>query len=160
MKRSFTSVTLAISFLCLGLGVAYYIGAGSLPAAQAKQEFKNCSLSNLKGTYGYTLTGFYSPSPGFNVPLGVVGTGTIGEDGSIDNNDTLVINGVVTENRVYSGTITLNPGNPCTGKITYANGIKDNFVVTGDGEIQAIQTAPEAPATALQAVVTGTAKRQ
>jgi hypothetical protein len=159
MKRSVISVALAIALL--GLGIASYIGAGSLPAAQAKHDSKNCSLSNLKGSYGYTLTGFYSPSPGFNVPLGVVGTATLSEDGRVANNDTLVVNGVVTENRIYAGTVTLNPGNPCTGKIAYDNGLKDNFVVVDDGEeLQFIQTAPEAPATALQAVVTGAAKRQ
>jgi hypothetical protein len=62
---------------------------------------------------------------------------------------------------MYSGTITLNANDPCSGKITYNNGLKDNFVVVDDGEeIQLIQTAPEAPATALQAVVTGAAKKQ
>ena len=158
MKRSVTSVTLAISFLCLG--IVSYVVTSSLPAAQAKHDSKNCSLSNLKGSYGYTLTGFYSPSPGLNVPLAAVGTGTIGEGGSISNNDTLVVNGVVTENRMYAGTVTLNPGNPCTGKIAFDNGLKDNFVVVDDGEeLQFIQTAPEAPATLLQVVVTGAAKR-
>lgn len=159
MKRSVISVALAIALL--GLGIVSYLGTGSLPAAQAKHDSNNCSLSNLKGSYGYTLTGFFSPSPGFNVPLAAVGTATIGEDGSIANNDTLVVNGVVTENRMYAGTITLNPGNPCTGKVTYSNGLKDNFVVVDDGEeLQVIQTAPEAPATLLQSVVTGAAKRQ
>jgi|SRR5712692_6551971 len=161
MKRSVTSVALAIAFLCLGLGIVSYLGTGSLPAAQAKHDSNDCSLSNLKGSYGYTLTGFFSPSPGFNVPLAAVGTATVGDDGSIVNNDTLVVNGVVTENRMYSGTITLNSGNPCTGKITYSNGLKDNFVVVDDGEeLQFIQTAPQAPATSLQSVVTGAAKRQ
>lgn len=161
MKRSVTSVTLAIAFLCLGLGIVSYLGTGSLRAAQAKHDSNDCSLSNLKGSYGYTLTGFFSPSPGFNVPLGVVGTATLSEDGRVANDDTLVVNGVVTENRMYSGTVTLNSGNPCTGKIAYDNGLKDNFVVVDGGEeLQFIQTAPQAPATSLQAVVTGAAKRQ
>lgn len=161
MKRSVTSVPVAISFLCLALVIVSYIGISkSLPTAQAKQDSKNCSLSNMKAAYGYSLTGFYSPSPGFNVPLAAVGKATIGEDGSISNHDTLVVNGVVTENRMYSGTITLNSGNPCTGKIIFTNGLEDNFVVVNDGaEIQIIQTAPESPATALQVVVTGTAKK-
>jgi hypothetical protein len=162
MKRSVTSITIAISSLTLlSLGIIFYIGTGSVPTAQAKHDSQNCSLSSMKGSYGYTLTGFFSPSPGFNVPLAAVGTATIDEGGSISNNDTLVVNGVVTENRIYSGTIALNSGNPCTGKVTYSNGLKDNFVVVDDGEeLQVIQTAPESPATLLQSVVTGAAKRQ
>lgn len=160
MKKLLASLPLAISFLFLGVGTVTYFDRSSLTTAEAKQGPKNCALSDLKGSYGYTLTGFFSPSPGLNVPLAAVGMATIGEDGSIANNDTLVVNGVVTENRMYAGVITLNPDNPCTGKITFDNGLKNNFVVTGDGnELQFIQTAPEAPATSLQAVVTGAAKR-
>lgn len=160
MKKLSASLPLAISFLFLGVGMVTYLDRSSLTTAEAKQDPKNCALSDLKGSYGYTLTGFFSPSPGLNIPLAAVGMATIGEDGSIANNDTLVVNGVVTENRMYAGVITLNTDNPCTGKITFDNGLKDNFVVTGDGnELQFIQTAPEAPASSLQAVVTGAAKR-
>ncbi len=161
MKRWGISTTIAISFFTLlALGTVVYFGTGGVPEAQAKNNH-NCSLAGMEGTYGYTLTGFFSPVAGTNIPLGAVGTATVGDDGSIANNDTLVVNGVVTENRMYSGTITLNSGNPCTGKITYDNGLKDNFVVVDDGEeMQFIQTAPQAPAPLLQAVVTGAAKRQ
>lgn len=162
MKRSTASTTIAISFLALlGAVTVFYIATGSLPTSHAKNDHKNCSLSSMKGSYGYTLTGFYSPSPGLNVPLGVVGTAIVSDNGAISNNDTLVINGVVTENRMYAGTITLNPDDPCSGKITYENGIKDNLVMMDSGEeVQIIQTAPQAPATALQAVVTGAGKKQ
>lgn len=161
MKKWGMSITVLISFFSLlGLGMVFYLGSGRVPTAHAKHSH-NCSLAGMEGTYGYTLTGFFSPVPGTNIPLGAVGTATIGDDGSIANDDTLVVNGVVTENRMYSGTITLNPGNQCTGKISFDNGLKDNFVVVDDGEeLQFIQTAPQAPASVLQAVVTGAAKRQ
>lgn len=161
MKRSITSITIAISFLSLlSLGIFFYIGSGGVPIAQAKDS-NHCSLSGMAGSYGYSFTGFFSPSPGFNVPIAAVGTATIGEDGSIANNDTLVVNGVVTENRMYSGTITLDSSNPCSGKAIFDNGLKDNFVVVDDGaEVQFIQIAAPAPATALQVVITGAAKRQ
>ena len=160
MKKFLTSLPLAISFFFLGVGMIAYFERSSLTTAAAKQGARNCALSDLKGSYGYTLTGFFSPSPGLNVPLAAVGVATIGEDGSMANNDTLVVNGVVTENRMYAGTITLNPDNPCTGKMIFDNGLKDNFVVTGDGnELQFIQIAPEAPAISLQTLVTGAAKR-
>lgn len=160
MKKLLASLPLAISFLFLCIGIVTYFDGSSLTTAEAKQDPKSCSLSDLEGSYGYTLTGFFSPSPGLNVPLAAVGKATIGEDGSIANHDTLVVNGVVTENRMYAGVITLNPDHPCTGKITFDNGLKNSLVVTSDGnELQFIQTAPEAPATSLQAVVTGTAKR-
>jgi hypothetical protein len=161
MKRSVTSITIAISFLSLlSLGIFFYIGSGTVPTAQAK-DFTHCTLSAMEGTYGYRFTGFFSPSPGFNVPIAAVGTATIGEGGSVANNDTLVVNGVVTENRMYSGTITLDSTNPCSGKAIYENGLKDNFVVVDDGqEVQFIQIAASPPATSLQIVITGTAKRQ
>jgi hypothetical protein len=115
----------------------------------------------MEGSYGYRFTGFFSPSPGVNVPIAAVGTATIGQDGTVANNDTLVVNGVVTENRMYSGTITLDSSNPCSGKAIYDNGLKDNFVVVDDGkEVQFIQIAASAPATTLQVLITGTAKRQ
>jgi len=160
MKKFATSMNITITLLTLlSLEILFHSGSVGPPAAHAKNA-NNCSLDGMAGTYGYTLNGFFSPSPGVNVPLGVVGTATISEQGSISNNDTLVVNGVVTENRIYSGTITLDPNIRCAGKIDYANGIKDNFVVVNSGEeIQLIQTAPEAPATTLQAVVTGSAKK-
>jgi hypothetical protein len=162
MKRTITSFTFALSFLSLlALVIVLYGSGGSMPTAQAKSDPPQCDLSSMKGSYGYTLTGFFSPSPGFNVPLGVVGSATVGEGGVVTNVDTLVVDGQVTENRTYSGTITLNPNNPCTGTIAFENGLKDNFVIVNGGEeIQFIQTAPMAPATSLQVVVTGAAKRQ
>ncbi len=162
MKRIVTSITVALSALStLALGLVFYISGSNVPTAQAKNDSSRCELSSLKGLYGYTLTGFFSPSPGLNVPLGAVGVSTVGEDGAITNVDTLVVNGQVTENRTYSGTITLNSNNRCTGTMTFENGLKDNFVVVNDGEeIQFIQIAPMAPATSLQSVVTGAAKRQ
>lgn len=162
MKRSATSLTIAISFLTLlSLGIISYIGTGGVPTAHAKRDSNPCSLSSMKGSYGYSFTGFVSPSAGFNVPIAAVGTATIGEGGSIANNDTLVVNGVVTENRMYSGTITLNPSNPCSGKAIYDNGLQDNFVVVDDGEeVQFIQIAAPAPGTSFQIVITGAAKRQ
>src|SRR5688572_19330533 len=96
MKRSVTTILIAISFVTLlSLGTISYVGIGGVPSARAKDS-QNCSLGRMKGSYGYTLTGFFSPSPGLNVPLGVVGTAIVGENGSIANNDTLVVNGVVT----------------------------------------------------------------
>lgn len=162
MKRTITSLTLALSILSLlVLAIVVYSSADVVPTAQAKNNSRGCTLSRLEGSYGYTLTGFYSPSPGTNVPLAAVGVATIGENGSINNNDTLVVNGQVTENRMYAGTIALNSDNPCTGTATFTNGLKDNLVVVNDGEeIQFIQTAPESPATSLQVVVTGVAKKQ
>jgi hypothetical protein len=162
MKRTITSITLALSFLSLpALGIVLYGNGSSVPTAQAKNDPPKCDLSSMKGSYGYTLTGFFSPSPGLNVPLGIVGISTVGEDGAITNVDTLVVNGQVTENRTYSGIITLDSNNQCTGTITFENGLKDNFVVVNDGEeVQVIQIAPMAPETSLQVVVTGVAKRQ
>jgi hypothetical protein len=160
MKRFVPSIIIAISFLTLVGLAAFFYGSGSVPTAQAKDS-NHCSLSAMEGSYGYSFTGFFSPSPGFNVPIAAVGTATIGEGGSVANNDTLVVNGVVTENRMYSGTITLDASNPCSGKAVYENGLKDNFVVVDDGEeVQFIQIAAPAPATTLQVVITGAAKRQ
>jgi hypothetical protein len=162
MKRTITSLALALFFLSLlVVGIVVYSSTGGVPTAQANNGSGRCTLSRLKGSYGYTFTGFYSPSPGSNVPLAAVGVATIGEDGSINNIDTFVINGQVTENRMYSGTIALNSDNPCTGTATFTNGLKDNFVVVNEGgELQFIQTAPVEPATSLQVVVTGVAKKQ
>ena len=61
---------------------------------------------------------------------------------------------------MYSGTIALDAVNPCSGRVAYDNGLKDNFVIVDEGEeIQFIQTAAPGPPTTLQIVITGAAKR-
>ena len=59
MKKLITSTTITIcSLALLSVGVFFYVGPDSVPTAHAKEDSNHCLLSSLKGSYGYSFTGF------------------------------------------------------------------------------------------------------
>ncbi len=130
MKRSTIATTFAIVALALGMAPA------------AKADDKGCTNASLKGTYGYTSTGFITVGPAPVGPFAEVGTQTFDGKGGTTATATLSANGNILEITI-TGTYTVKPD--CTGTFTLLvapfNGTTRLFFVLDDNgtEIRAIQ---------------------
>lgn len=82
----------------------------ALPA-QATQ----CSLANVRGSYGYTANGFVAIGPGTFVPVAAAGRITFDGNGQVSGTQTRVVAGASLD-ETYSGTYTVGPD--CTGSFT------------------------------------------
>lgn len=114
--------------------------------SQAQAGDKSCSTAGLKGSYGYTVTGFApGGSSGALVPFVAVGRIVFDGKGNVSTKRTLSVNGAVTRGDVGSGTYTVN--SDCSGSFTItATGLgllRLDLQIDDDGEeIRAIVTNP------------------
>ena len=112
-------------------------------APTAKADNKNCTNASLKGTYGYTSTGFITVGPAPVGPFAEVGTQTFDGKGATTATATLSANGNIVQITI-TGTYTVNPD--CTGTFTllvspFGATTHLFFVVDDNGtELRAIQT--------------------
>jgi len=145
MKRTINAQVLA--------GATAFV-LGIVPAAQA--DDKGCSNATLKGTFGYTTTGFITAPPTLAGPFASVGTQTFDGKGATTARAMVSQNGNIVPVTI-AGTYTVNPD--CTGTFTLQIspvGITTHvfFVIDDSATVfRAIQTDPGV-------VVTGVARRQ
>ena len=124
--------------------------------ANAQDAGKGCSLSSLKGNFGFMVAGWNNGS-GTTMPVAFVGKLIYNGSGSISGTITTVENGVVNLPSGLSGSYTINPD--CTGASLITpegstNTSHFNQVVSGQGTmIYFIQTDNGA-------TVTGTGNQQ
>ncbi|MGH8067875.1 MAG: hypothetical protein ACRERE_22145 [Candidatus Entotheonellia bacterium] len=148
MKRTLTSA-IFVSLLILGVGFQAHLGlgdAGIVPRVQA--AIPTCSLSTLRGSYGYTATGTI-PNVG---DLAAVGILTSDGTGQVSGADTAAASIGVIEQRTFRGTYTVNAD--CTGSLTLQfaaltfSGLTtaDIVIVDKGRKILGIQTTPTPPA--------------
>jgi hypothetical protein len=102
---------------------------------------KSCSTAALRGSFGYTVTGF---SPG-TVPFAAVGRIAFDGNGAVSTTRTLSNGGAIVRGDSGHGTYVLNED--CTGSFTItASGLGQlivDVVVAGDGdEIRGIVANP------------------
>lgn len=126
MKRISTTVSLLI----LGLGFFGNLGlgdAGIVPTAQAAA----CSLTTLRGVYGYTATGS-RPAVGNSAAVGVL---TFDGAGNVTGADTLTVNTGVFARRTITGNYTVNAN--CTGSMSLvvdSTPAEHDIVIVGSGK--------------------------
>ena len=148
MNRTVTSV-LFVSLLILGLGFHGSLGpddVGLVPTVQAAAS--SCSLSTLRGSYGYTATGTI---PGIG-DLAAVGIIFYDGAGHVRGTDTAAASIGVIEARTFTGTYTVD--GDCTGTITlrfdaptFSGLATADFVIVNKGtKVLGIQTTPGPPA--------------
>ena len=107
--------------------------AGSAADAQTAGD---CSLSTLRGAYGYTVTGVTGITGGSDgTPFAAVGVLTFDGDGGFENVRTVSSNGAIQRNVPGTGTYTL--GRDCRGTLTFSGGARggamENDIVVDDG---------------------------
>jgi hypothetical protein len=134
MRRPSACTTLVIL-------LATVVVLGIVPYAQA-DEHKDCSNATLRGSFGYTITGFsFSAPPPLAGPFGQVGRQTFDGNGNTAATATTSLNGHVLP-VTFEGTYTVNPD--CTGSFTitiFPIGLTQHidFVIDDDGlEFRAI----------------------
>jgi hypothetical protein len=142
------TLTLAIfgGLLILALGFRGHLGLGDTDKAQAAT--RNCSLTTLKGSYGYTAAGTI-PGVGDFVAVGIF---TSDGAGQVSGADTAAATIGVNEQRTFSGTYTVDAD--CTGSLTlqfvaptFAGLVTaDIVIVKKSGRILGVQTTPTPPA--------------
>ena len=99
-----------------------------------------CSVANLNGNYGFTVSGFSSIAPGgrpTQFPFAAVGLATFDGEGNLSGTFTYSFNGSSSTDNPYTGTYTVNPN--CTGLLTSTDG-GDNFafvIVSGGADVLA-----------------------
>lgn len=126
MKRTIASALVLVVLLAL------------VPAAHAAEH---CTAATVKGTYGFTFSGFVKDANGNNVPF--YGTGVSANDG--EGNTVGTVNGSLNGTFItfpWIGTYVVNPD--CTGAATSANG-QANFsvvIVRGGAEYMSVATNP------------------
>ena len=137
------------AFLALAVSAALVLVVTSWKhGSTAVHAQGGCSVATLNGNYGFTSSGFTTPShsvKGTEVPFAVVGGGNFDGAGNFSITYTLAIRGVSSQGLTTSGTYTVN--SDCTGTATFtagaAAGITENMViVSGGAEVFQIITSP------------------
>jgi hypothetical protein len=121
--------------------------AGFALAQEPANKVKECSLTTLQGSFGYTSTGTlldsFVPAP-YAGPFAEVGRQTFDGKGNTNATATISSNGNIQQQATIQGTYTVNAN--CTGSMTlyivqFQTTVHADFVVDQDGaEIRAIGT--------------------
>lgn len=105
---------------------------------------EGCSVTTLKGSYGYTVTGALVAGPSAG-PFAAVGRLVFDGRGTFENNRTISRNGEILRNFEGAGTYTIN--SDCTGSFTFTDGgvatLSLDIVIDDNGdELRMIGTSP------------------
>ncbi len=131
-----------VVFLTSALGGLLFLPAVLKRSGAVVQASSGCSLATLNGNYGFTLTGFTTPSvspTGNEVPAAVVGVLKFDGAGGVSASSNSSFNGA-TGDEFLTGTYTVNAN--CTGSMSFPSAEQDfATVILGAGsELIAIGT--------------------
>lgn len=143
-----------IQFACIGFCLSIALGLGCAPSASAQEDSDQppsdnprCTVENLHGRYGYTVSGWLVGL----VPVAEVGIVTFDGEGIILNaQDTVNSGSAISRRTAGVGTYGVNPN--CTGSATVAgdfagltfdfmiipgtNGSEFSLIVTNSGTVE------------------------
>lgn len=148
LKRTFTSVILAVGLLSVGL-VSSSGAQGNrvaiAPSAKLPQKKKGCSNEALAGSYGFTGNGAFIAGNDDGVPAGPYTTvGFINFDGAGNFTVTYEVetfNGIFMNDPPFTGTYTVN--SDCSLTITNEFGVHlAGIVMNGGNELDFISIDP------------------
>jgi hypothetical protein len=120
--------------------LALLVLVAMVPAAHANER---CAAATLRGSYGFSFSGFVQNDQGNNIPF--IGAGRTIADGKGNASSTITAstNGTVST-FPWTGTYTVNPD--CTGSATAtpgSGGADFFFVIVNDGEeLMGMATTP------------------
>jgi hypothetical protein len=129
------------TFLALAVSVTFvFVVTSWKHSVTAVHAQGGCSVATVKGNYGFTFSGFSTPSPKGGVgafPFYGEGLGTFDGAGSFSATFASSFNGVSSTGSTYTATYTVD--SDCTGLLTSTSG-GDNFafvIVSAGTEILA-----------------------
>ena len=139
MKRMVSG--LAALLVLVTLGAIATMSRDNVPIVRARG---GCSLETLKGSYGFTGSGFSATGTQGNAQFPVANVGVVRFDGAGNSagSFTASFNGQSTTDNPYTATYTVN--SDCSGLLTSTDGA-DNFafVIVGDGaDVLATDVSP------------------
>ena len=124
----------------LGVLFALVVSASLLLLTRPAYASSGCSDETVKGTYGFTFTGFNRITQTRNVPFDGVGIGTFDGMGNFSATFASSFNGEISTDNTYIATYSVSSN--CTGVLNGLEG-NDNFslvVLHNGAEIFALDT--------------------
>lgn len=96
----------------MALATLAAIGIVVVTCTALPSQARQCSLTSVAGSYGYTAEGFVAVAPGSFVPVAAAGRITFDGNGHVTGTQTRVVAGSSLDEK-YSGTYSVSPN--CTG---------------------------------------------